>query len=121
MTPSELKELKAQIKDLVDKGFITPNIYQRGALILLVNKKDGSLRMCIDYLQLSKLTIKNKYPLPGIDDLFDQLQGARYFYKIDLRSRYHIHRVTNEDIQKTTFRTRYGRISVTAQKNYGEI
>ena len=78
MSPAELKELKEQLKDLLDKGFIRPSVSPCGALVLFVRKKDSSLRMCIDYLQLNKVTIKNKYPLPRIDDLFDQLQGASY-------------------------------------------
>ncbi|XP_070017380.1 uncharacterized protein [Nicotiana sylvestris] len=86
MAPAELKELKAQLKDLLNKGFIRPITSPWGAPVLFVRKKDGSLRMCIDYRQLNKVTIKNKYPLPRIDDLFDQLQGAKYFSKIDLRS-----------------------------------
>ena len=84
MAPTELKELKAQLQDLLDKGFIRPSISPLGAPILFVKKKDGTLRLCIDYRQLNKVTIKNKYPLPRIDDLFDQLQGAEYFSKIDL-------------------------------------
>ncbi|WMV07858.1 hypothetical protein MTR67_001243, partial [Solanum verrucosum] len=86
MAPAELKELKEQLKDLLDKGFIKPSISPWGAPVLFVKKKDGSLRMCIDYRQLNKVTIKNKYPIPRIDDLFDQLQGASYFSNIDLRS-----------------------------------
>ena len=89
MAPAELKKLKDQLKDLLDKGFIIPNVSPWGAPILFVYKKDGSLRMCIDYRQLNKVTVKNRYPLPRIDDLFDQLQGASYFSKIDLRSGYH--------------------------------
>jgi len=89
MAPVELKELKEQLKDLLDKGFIQPSISSWGASVLFVKKKDGSLRMCIDYHQLNKGTVENKYPLPRIDDLFDQLQGASYFSKIDLRSGYH--------------------------------
>ncbi|KAH0734704.1 hypothetical protein KY285_010411 [Solanum tuberosum] len=104
----ELKELKEQLKDLLDKGFIQPSISPWGAPVLFVKKKDGSLRMCIDYRQLNKVTIKNKYPLPRIEDLFDQLQGASYFSKIDLRSGYHQLRVRGVDIPKTSFRTRYG-------------
>ena len=108
MALDELKELKAQLKDLLDKGFIRPSISPWGALILFVKKKDGSLRMCIDYRQLIKVTIKNKYHLHRIDDLFDQLEGASYFSKTDLRSGYHQLRVRGEDIPKMAFRTRYG-------------
>jgi hypothetical protein len=75
---------------------------------LFVKKKDGTLRLCIDYRQLNKVTVKNRYPLPRIDDLFDQLKGASVFYKIDMRSRYHQLRIKEQDIQKTAFRTRYG-------------
>ena len=102
-----MKVLKSQLKDLLDKGFIRPSIYPWGAPILFVKKKYGSLIMCIDYRQLKKVTIKNKYPLPRIDDLFDQLQGASYFSKIDLRSGYHQLRVRGEDVPNTTFQTRY--------------
>ena len=108
MAPAELKELKEQLKDLLEKGFIRPSSSPWGAPVLFVRKKDGSLRMCIDYRQLNKVTIKNKYPLPRIDDLFDQLQGAKWFSKIDLRSGYHQVRVREKDIPKTAFRTRYG-------------
>jgi len=108
MSPTELKELKAQLKDLLDKGFIQPSISPWGAPALFVKKKDGSLHMCIDYRQLNKVTIKNKYPLPRIDDLFDQLQGASYFSKIDLRSGYHQLRVRGVDVPKTAFQTSYG-------------
>ncbi|KAH0658259.1 hypothetical protein KY289_027007 [Solanum tuberosum] len=103
-----LIELKEQLKDLLDKGFIQPSISPWGAPILFVRNKDGTLRMCIDYRQLNKVTIKNKYPLPRTDDLFAQLQGASYFSKIDLRSGYHQLRVRGADIPKTAFRTRYG-------------
>ena len=108
MAPVELKELKAELKDLLDKGFIRPNISPWGAPILFVKKKDESLRMFIDCRQLNKVTIKNKYPLPQIDDLFDQRQRESYFSKIDLRSRYHQLRVRGDDIPKLTFRFRYG-------------
>ena len=84
MAPTKLKEFKEQLKDLLDKGFIRPSISPWRAPVLLVRNKDGSLRMCIDYRQLNKVTIKNKYPIPRIDDLFDQLQGASHFSKIDL-------------------------------------
>ena len=100
--------LMVQLKDLVDKGFIRPSISPWGAPVLFVKKKDGSLRMCIDYCQLNKVTIKNNYPLPRIDDLFDQLQGASYFSNIDLRSRYHQLRMRGEDIPKTELWTRNG-------------
>ncbi|KAH0678966.1 hypothetical protein KY284_020051 [Solanum tuberosum] len=108
MAPVELKELKEQLKDLLDKGFIRPSVSPWGAPVLFMRKKHGSLRMCIDYRQLNKVTIKNKYPLPRIDDLFDQLQGASFFSKIDLISGYHQLKVRKCDIPKTTFRTRYG-------------
>lgn len=108
MAPAELRELKEQLKDLLDKGFIRPSVSPWGAPVLFVRKKDGSLRMCIDYRQLNKVTVKNKYPLPRIDDLFDQLQGAKCFSKVDLRSGYHQLKVREADIPKTAFRTRYG-------------
>ncbi|KAH0650386.1 hypothetical protein KY284_030298 [Solanum tuberosum] len=108
MASAELKELKEQLKDLLDKGFIRLSIYLWGAPVLFVRKKDGSLRMCIDYCQLNKVTIKNKYPLPRIDDIFDQLKGASYFSKIDHRSGYHQLRVRENDIPKMAFQTRYG-------------
>ena len=84
MSPVELKELKLQLIDLTDKGFIQPSISPWGAPVLFVEKKGGTLRMCIDYRQLNKVTIKNKYPLLRIDDLFDQLQGSSLFLKSDL-------------------------------------
>ncbi|GJS48305.1 putative reverse transcriptase domain-containing protein [Tanacetum coccineum] len=97
-----------QLQELSDKGFIRPSSSPWGAPVLFVKKKDGSLRMCIDYRELNKLTVKNRYPLPRIDDLFDQLQGSSVYSKIDLRSGYHQLRVREEDISKTAFRTRYG-------------
>ncbi|GKB55668.1 putative reverse transcriptase domain-containing protein [Tanacetum coccineum] len=129
LVPSEMQELSEQLQELQDKGFIWPSHSPWGAPVLFVKKKDGSMRsttysinckdvlfvkkkdcsmrMCIDYRELNKLTVKNRYPLPRINDLFDQLQGARYFSKIDLWSGYHQLRVHEEDIPKTAFRTRY--------------
>jgi hypothetical protein len=108
MAPSELKELKKQLEDLVDRGFIRPSVSSWGAPVLFVRKKDGSLRMCIDYHELNRVTIKNKYPLPRIDDLFDQLKEATVYSKIDLRSGYHQLKVKEADIPKTAIRMRYG-------------
>ncbi|GJV36306.1 putative reverse transcriptase domain-containing protein [Tanacetum coccineum] len=108
LAPSEMEELSTQLQELSDKGFIRLSSSPWGALILFVKKKDGSFRMCIDYRELNKLTVKNRYPLLRIDDLFDQLQGSSVYSKIDLRSGYHQLRVRDEDIPKTTFRTRYG-------------
>ncbi|GJX96069.1 putative reverse transcriptase domain-containing protein [Tanacetum coccineum] len=108
LAPSEMQELSNQLQELSDRGFIQPSTSLWGAPVLFVKKKDGSFRMCIDYRELNKLTIKNRYPLPRIDDLFDQLQGSSVYSKIDLRSGYHQLRVRNKDIPKTAFRTRYG-------------
>nr|GEV41144.1 putative reverse transcriptase domain-containing protein [Tanacetum cinerariifolium] len=108
LAPSEMLELSNQLKELQEKGFIRPSHSPWGAPMLFVKKKDGALRLCTDYRELNKLTIKNRYPLPRIDDLFDQLQGACCFSKIDLCSGYHQLRVREEDIRKTAFRTRYG-------------
>ncbi|KAI3797604.1 hypothetical protein L1987_32864 [Smallanthus sonchifolius] len=108
LAPSEMQELASQLQELSDKGFIRPSHSPWGAPVLFVKKKDGSFRMCIDYRELNKLTIKNRYPLPRIDDLFDQLQGSTCFSKIDLRSGYHQLCVQEDDIPKTAFRTRYG-------------
>lgn len=108
MATAELKELKEQLKNLIDKGFIHPSISPWGAAVLFVRKKDGFLRMCLDYRQLNKVTINNKYSLPKIDDLFDQLQGVKCFYKIDLHSGYHQLMVREANISKIAFRTRYG-------------
>ncbi|WRX10264.1 Reverse transcriptase/retrotransposon-derived protein [Theobroma cacao] len=108
MAPVELKELKVQLQDLVDKGFICPSTSLWGAPVLFVKKKDGTLRLCIDYRQLNRVTIKNKYPLSRIDDLFDQLRGAMVFFKIDLRFGYYQLKIKEQDVPKTAFRTRYG-------------
>nr|KYP33904.1 Retrovirus-related Pol polyprotein from transposon 17.6 [Cajanus cajan] len=108
MSPKELAELKKQIEELQEKQFIRPSVSPWGAPVLLVKKKDGSMRLCVDYRQLNKVTIKNKYPLTRMDDLMDQLVGACVFSKIDLRSRYYQIRVRAEDVPKTAFRTRYG-------------
>ncbi|KAL4028422.1 hypothetical protein IC575_011619 [Cucumis melo] len=108
MAPAELKELKVQLQELLDKGFIRPSVSPWGAPVLFVKKKDGSMRLCIDYRELNKVTVKNRYPLPRIDDLFDKLQGATVFSKIDLRSGYHQLRIKDEDVPKTAFRSRYG-------------
>ncbi|KAL0546138.1 hypothetical protein IC582_016044 [Cucumis melo] len=108
MAPAELKELKVQLQELLDKGFIRPSVSPWGAPVLFVKKKDGSMRLCIDYRELNKVTVKNRYPLPRMDDLFDQLQGATVFSKIDLRSGYHQLRIKDEDVPKTAFRSRYG-------------
>ncbi|GJY13343.1 putative reverse transcriptase domain-containing protein [Tanacetum coccineum] len=108
LAPSEMKELSVQLQELLEKGFIRPSSSPWGAPVLFVKKKDGSFRMCIDYRELNKLTIKNRYPLPRIDDLFDHLQGSSVYSKIDLRSGYHQLRIKEEDIPITAFRTRYG-------------
>uniref|UniRef100_A0A251V6N1 Putative reverse transcriptase domain, Ribonuclease H-like domain protein n=1 Tax=Helianthus annuus TaxID=4232 RepID=A0A251V6N1_HELAN len=108
LAPTELEELSKQLQELLEKGFIRPSSSPWGAPVLFVKKKDGTFRMCIDYRELNKVTVKNRYPLPRIDDLFDQLQGSCYYSKIDLRSGYHQLRVRDEDVSKTAFRTRYG-------------
>ncbi|GAU34562.1 hypothetical protein TSUD_29080 [Trifolium subterraneum] len=113
MSASELNELKKQLEELLEKKFIRPSVSPWGAPVLLVKKKEGSMRLCIDYRQLNKATIKNKYPLPRIDDLMDQLVGACVYSKIDLRSGYHQIRVKMEDVPKTAFRTRYGHYEYT--------
>ena len=110
MDPTELKELKTQLQELLDKGFIRPNVSPWGAPILFVKKKDDTLQMCIDYWKINKVTVKNKYPLPRIEDLFDQLKKASVFSKIDLRSGYYELRVKEVDVPKLVFRTRYGHV-----------
>ena len=106
MAPVELQELRVQLQGSLDKGFIRPSTSSWGASVLFANKKDKILRLCIDYRQLNRVTVKNRYPLPRIDDLFDQLRGARVYSKIDLRTGYHQLRVREIDIPKTSFRTR---------------
>ncbi|GJV56522.1 reverse transcriptase domain-containing protein [Tanacetum coccineum] len=113
LTLSELEELSRKLKEIQDKGFIRPSSSPWGAPVLFIKKKDGSFRMCIDYRELNKLTINNRYPLPRIDDLFNQLQGLQFFSKIYLRSGYHQLRVQEDDIPKTTYRTRYGHFKFT--------
>nr|GEU32520.1 putative reverse transcriptase domain-containing protein [Tanacetum cinerariifolium] len=108
LAPSEMKELSEQLQELSDKGFIRPSSSPWGAPVLFVKKKDGSFRMCIDYRKLNKLIVKNCYPLPMMDNLFDQLQGSSVYSKIDLSSSYHLLRVQEQDVPKTTFKTRYG-------------
>jgi hypothetical protein len=108
MSVGELEELKKQVKELLDKQFIRPSSSPYGASVIFMGKKDGTQSMCVDYRALNEVTIKNKYPLPRIEDLFDQLKGARVFSKIDLRSGYHQLRIRPADIAKTTFTTRYG-------------
>jgi hypothetical protein len=108
MSREELAELKIQLKDLLDKGFIHPSSSPWGCPALFVSKKDKGLRLCVDYRPLNAVTIKNKYPLPRIDILFDQLAGARVFFKIDLRSDYHQIKIRDEDIPKMAFSIRYG-------------
>nr|GEU91610.1 putative reverse transcriptase domain-containing protein [Tanacetum cinerariifolium] len=108
LAPSEMQELSNKLQELADRGFMRPSTSPWGAPVLFVKKKYGSFRMCIDYHELNKLTVKNRYPLPRINDLFDQLQGSIVYSKIDLRSGYHQLRVRDEDVPKTAFRTRYG-------------
>jgi hypothetical protein len=113
MSTPELKELRMQLEELLKKGYICPSVSPWGAPILFVKKKDGTLRFFIDFRQLNKVTVKNKYPLPTIDDLFDQLKDVKIFSKIDLMSRYHQVRIKEEDIRNTTFGTRYGHYEFT--------
>ena len=107
MTPIELQEFKVKLQELLDKGFIRSSTSPWGASVLFAKKKDKTLRLYIDYQQLNRVTIKNRYPLPRIDDLFDQLRGARVYSKIDLCTGYHQLRVGEADIPKTTFMTQY--------------
>ncbi|KAI3686844.1 hypothetical protein L1987_80533 [Smallanthus sonchifolius] len=105
LAPSELQELSTQLQELLDKGFIRPSLSPWGSSVLFFKKKDGTFRMCIDYRELNKVTIKNRYPLPRIDDLFYQLQGSSFYSNIYLRSGYHQLGVRDEEISKTAFRT----------------
>jgi hypothetical protein len=107
MSVEELKELKKQLTGLQEAKYIRSNSSPCGAPVLFVQKKDGSQRMCVDYRSLNDVTVKNKYPLPRIEDLFDKMRGARVFSKIDLRSGYHQMRIRPSDIPKTAFSTRY--------------
>ncbi|GJV84542.1 putative reverse transcriptase domain-containing protein [Tanacetum coccineum] len=104
LAPLEMQELSNQLQELADRGFIQPSASPWGAPVLFVKKKDRSFRMCIDYRELNKLTVKNRYPLHRIDDLFDQLPGSSVYSKIDLRSGYHQLRVRDKDIPKTAFK-----------------
>ena len=113
IAPIELLELRVQLQKLLDKGFIRPGTSPWGAPVLFVKKKDKTIQLCIEYRQLNRVTIKNQYPLPRIDDLFDQLRGARVYSKIDLRIGYHQLRVRETDIPKTAFRTCYGHFEFT--------
>jgi len=108
MAVNELEERKKKLKELLDKNFIRPSSSPWGAPVIFVEKKDGTQRMYVDYRSLNEVTIKNKYPLPRIEDLFDQLRGARVFSKIDLRSGYHQLKIRPSDIEKTAFTTRSG-------------
>ena len=112
MAPIELQELKVQIQELLDKGFIRLSTSPWGTLVLFAKKKDKTLRPCINYRQLNRVTIKNRYPLPWIDDLFDQLKGARVYSKIDLPTVYQL-RVREANIPKTVFGTGYGHFEFT--------
>ena len=113
MTPVELQELIVQLQELLDKGFIRPSTSPWGTPVLFTEKKDKTLRLCIDYRQLNRVTIKNRYPLSRIDDLFDQLRRARVYSKLDLRTGNHQLRFRETDIPKTTFRTCYGHFEFT--------
>src|SRR6266542_4119718 len=108
MSPDQHKELKIQLQELLDKGFIHPSSSPWGCPALFVDKKGNTKRLCVDYRPLNAVTSKNKYPLPHIGILFDQLAGAKVFSKIDLRSEYHQIKIRAEDVPKTAFSTRYG-------------
>jgi hypothetical protein len=120
MPPKELAELKIQLQELLDKGYIRPSASPWGCPALFVKKKDNSLRLCVDYRPLNVVTIKNKYPLPRIDVLFNQLPGAKIFSKIDLHFGYHQIKIRPCGIPKTTFSTRYGLYECCQSKPTGE-
>ena len=111
MAPVELQKLRVQLQELLDKGFMKPSTSPWGAPVLFAKKKGKTLRLCVDYRQWNRVMIQNRYLLPRIDDLFDQLRGARVYPKIDLRAGYHQLRVRDTDIPKTAVRTRYGHLS----------
>ena len=113
MAPVESQELRVQLQKLLDKGFIRPSTSPWGASVLIAKKRGKTLRLCVGYRKLNRVTIKNRYSLPRIDDLFDQLRGARVYSKIYLRTSYHQLRVRETDIPKATFRTRYGHFEFT--------
>ena len=113
MAQVELQELRVQLQELLDNGFIRSSTSPWGALVLVAKKRGKNLRLCIGYRQLNRVVIQNRYLLPRIDDLFDQLRGARVYFKIDLRTGYHQLRVRDTDILKTAFRTRYGHFEFT--------
>jgi hypothetical protein len=108
MAPKELAELKVQLNELLDKGYIYPSSSPWGCPALFVKKKDQSLKLCVDYRSLNAVIVKNKYPLPRIDILFDQLAGAKVVFKVDLHSGYHQIKIRPADVPKMTFSTRYG-------------
>jgi hypothetical protein len=108
MNPQELEELKKQLANMLSKGLICPSASPWGSPVLFVDKRDGTIRLCVDFCKLNEVTIKNKYQLPKIEDMFDQLNGAKVFSKIDLRIGYHQLKVRESDIPKTAFTTRYG-------------
>ena len=108
LSPAEQQEAKRQVQEFLQKSWVEPSTSPFGAPILFVQKKGGGLRMCIDYRALNKMTVKNRYPLPRIEDLFDQLQGAQYFKSLDLAQGYHQFRITEEDVHKMAFRTPFG-------------
>ena len=113
MTSAELQELKVQLQELLDKGFIRPSTSPWGTSVLFSKNKDKTLRLCIDYRQLNRVAIKNRYSFPRIGYLFDQLRGAHVYFKIDLHTGYHQLRVREVDIPKIAFRTRYGHFEFT--------